>query len=132
MTDRYQAIRDALEAGPTPGPWLRHKNHLFVTDAEKGSSRVAICKVEVNTVNDWGRKNKAFISSCDPDTIRALLEERDRFLDALESIEVFGGDTLSGRADGPDDRKWQRDSVREMRNMAREAARSALTQGRKS
>jgi len=41
--------------------------------------------------------------------------ERIRDLtDALESIRQFGSDTLSGRADGPDDREWQREAVREM------------------
>ena len=40
---------------------------------------------------------------------------------ALESIEQYGSDTLSGRADGPDDREWQREGVREMRDRARAA-----------
>jgi len=39
--------------------------------------------------------------------------------EALESVRQYGADTLSGRADGgPDDRKWQRDAVREMTRRA--------------
>lgn len=38
---------------------------------------------------------------------------------ALEGIQRYGLDTLSGRTDGPDDRKWQRDGVNEMTKRAR-------------
>ncbi|MGY3588044.1 hypothetical protein [Bradyrhizobium sp. USDA 4350] len=41
--------------------------------------------------------------------------------EALESIRVYANDTLSGRADGPDDREWQRAAVIELRNRARAA-----------
>lgn len=45
-----------------------------------------------------------------------------RLREALGSIRQYGNDTLSGRADGgPDDRKWQREAVIEMRNRARAA-----------
>lgn len=45
-----------------------------------------------------------------------------RLREALSSIRQYGNDTLSGRADGgPDDRKWQREAVIEMRNRARAA-----------
>jgi hypothetical protein len=40
---------------------------------------------------------------------------------ALDSIRQYGSDTLSGRTDGPDDRKWQRDAVLEMTNRASRA-----------
>lgn len=39
----------------------------------------------------------------------------------LQGIEQYGSDTLSGRVDGPDDRDWQREGVREMRDRARAA-----------
>lgn len=51
--------------------------------------------------------------------------------EALGSIRQYGGDTLSGRVGGPDDRKWQRmddDGVFEMVNLAT-AALSALDGG---
>jgi hypothetical protein len=38
---------------------------------------------------------------------------------ALEGIQRYGLDTLSGRTDGPDDRGWQRAGVNEMTKRAR-------------
>ena len=38
---------------------------------------------------------------------------------ALEGIQRYGLDTLSGRTDGPDDREWQRAGVNEMTKRAR-------------
>ena len=54
----------------------------------------------------------------DYDQFCALVNERDRFKDALESIERYGLDTLSGRVDGPDDRAWQRAGELEMTRRA--------------
>ncbi|MEK1908208.1 MAG: hypothetical protein AAAB13_20740 [Pseudomonas sp.] len=48
-------------------------------------------------------------------------EDYDKLRDALEAIRIYGSDTLSGRVDGPDDKDWYRDGVREMRNRARAA-----------
>lgn len=48
--------------------------------------------------------------------IRADLVEP--LVEALQSIRQYGSDTLSGRADGPDDRQWQRESVLEMTRRA--------------
>jgi hypothetical protein len=45
-------------------------------------------------------------------------EALDLALEALESIQRYGLDTLSGRADGPDDRAWQREGVNEMTKRA--------------
>jgi hypothetical protein len=50
--------------------------------------------------------------------------EIERLRAALESIRQYGSDTLSGRADGPDDRAWQRGAVLEMTNRASRATRS--------
>jgi hypothetical protein len=38
--------------------------------------------------------------------------------EALDAISIYGSDTLSGRTDGPADKDWYRDGVREMRNRA--------------
>jgi hypothetical protein len=40
-------------------------------------------------------------------------------VEALGGIEIYGSDTLSGRADGLSDATWYRDGVREMRSRAR-------------
>lgn len=52
-------------------------------------------------------------------------------LEALEGIQRYGLDTLSGRVDGPDDREWQRAGVNEMTKRARlgiTALRKALAE----
>ena len=52
-------------------------------------------------------------------------------LEALEGIQRYGLDTLSGRIDGPDDREWQRAGVNEMTKQARlaiTAIKEALSQ----
>lgn len=38
--------------------------------------------------------------------------------ETLDSIVIYASDTLSGRTDGPDDRTWQREAVRELRKRA--------------
>ncbi|HEY9145621.1 MAG TPA: DUF551 domain-containing protein [Thiobacillus sp.] len=48
--------------------------------------------------------------------------------EALESIRQFGADTLSGRVDGPADREWFKDGVREMTRRARLALTAAQQQ----
>ena len=50
--------------------------------------------------------------------------EADRFWKAAEAAKASRADTLSGRADGPDDRQWQRESVLEMTRRARAALSS--------
>ena len=83
MTDRYENIRKALAMGPTPGPWLvcPTNSGVFVK-----SERVSGYLAEVRhcrTTQDV-RADANLIAACDPDTIRALLEERD----ALVAAEV--------------------------------------------
>ena len=41
---------------------------------------------------------------------------RDR--EAMESIRIYGSDTLSGRVDGPEDAEWDREAVAEMTRRA--------------
>lgn len=52
-----------------------------------------------------------------------------RFREALTSIQRYGFDTLSGRADGADDRNWQRQAVREMTRRATDALAAQAKQG---
>lgn len=104
MADRYKSIRDALELGLTPGPWC-------VLDADSEPQVRAqlpenaghrwddpiICNLyddvtpfDSVTFGPWlealpnAQANAAFIVACDPDTIRALLAERDALREALE------------------------------------------------
>lgn len=73
MTDRYQPIRDALAMGPTPGPWS--------CDLEETGVEVFGADgrwlMHMDRGADELRANARLIAACNPDTIRALLEERD-------------------------------------------------------
>ena len=76
MTDRYKKIRKALSMGPTPGPWLvcRTNSGTFVK-----SERFPGYFVEVRHFRPAQDTNAdaSFIAACDPDTIRALLDENE-------------------------------------------------------
>ena len=92
MTDRYENIRKALEMGPTPGPWETDRNNVH-------TGQIAIIHHCLN--NDWvevwseswpideaeQEANAHLIAACDPDTIRALLEERDALAAKVASYE---------------------------------------------
>ena len=85
MTDRYERIRQALAMGPTPGPWLvcPTNSGVFVK-----SERVSGYLAEVRhcrTTQDV-KADAHLIAACDPDTIRALLEERDALREALKVL----------------------------------------------
>jgi len=58
MNDRYEKIRKALAMVPTPGAWEQ----------------------------DIDGARAAYISACDPDTIRELLKERDALREALKEL----------------------------------------------
>lgn len=96
LSDRYARIRKALAMGPTPGPWevingkdvftrLGARNAAgvkaaandgwYIADCDMGSSRTEEGAEEIPIAEK--RANAAYITACDPDTIRELLEERD-------------------------------------------------------
>src|SRR5690606_15234871 len=89
MTDRYQEIRDALAMGPTPGP------RRAVEQSVIGPQDLSILFAKVTfSVGINGSHsvpieeaiaNAALAAACDPDTIRALLAERDQLAAALEA-----------------------------------------------
>jgi hypothetical protein len=75
MTDRYGHIREALAMRPTPKSWTQGID-------DDAAYAMFCCQTAAEA---------AFIAACDPDTIRALLAERDalaaeveRLRDALE------------------------------------------------
>src|SRR5690606_26787955 len=70
MTDRYERIRKALAKGPTQGP----------SDATHGDAYL--------------------IAACDPDTIRALLEERDALARARGLIRKWRDEANAGYMTG--------------------------------
>lgn len=72
--DKWKALRDALAAGPTPGPWRAHGSDIsgngrWVADTDIGPDDDApILAFE---------RDAKYIAACDPDTIRALLAAAD-------------------------------------------------------
>jgi len=83
--DCYKHIRKALEMGPTPGPWevvgLSGYGGLY---ALRMPHRSGCTWYGVEGIKR--REDAEYFVACDPDTIRALLEERDALREALEMI----------------------------------------------
>ncbi|MDY0071850.1 MAG: hypothetical protein RBR77_04290 [Thauera sp.] len=78
MTDRYENIRRALAMGPTPGPWADGPLYSVVTQDYCAGKTPVIALVELIPAKlDECMANKSLICACDPDTIAALLRERD-------------------------------------------------------
>lgn len=104
MSDRYQGIRDALAMGPTSGPWggIQSEGSGWI-DIYQISDRYAtpIAYVPPYSVLDkngvWKESkgetmaNARYIAACDPDTIQALLIERDQLAAALEAARKQRG-----------------------------------------
>lgn len=100
MTDRYEKIRKALAMRPTPGPWkVGDQNAHCGISIGSDDALVATAYLRLITSRaKWGEEhfampenqeavaNAALIASCDPDTIRELMAERDALLDALRQI----------------------------------------------
>lgn len=95
--DKYAELREALEIGPTPGPWrfINHNNKPaqslpsddWTIKSETNGKVVCSepqCKfADLPTVCDG-----PYIAACHPEAIRALLAERDALREVLEaSIE---------------------------------------------
>lgn len=90
--DRYEKIRKALAKGPTPGPWELREGR---TDTVENAQGYPVCTVNYYPDERYGHGTRAaYIAACDPDTIRAMLAERDalaaeveRLADALRELE---------------------------------------------
>ena len=95
MTDRYERIRAALAMGPTPGPWSVRYDYVVQAKSFDEGRLVPIAQpygLRVDGIDLFA--NARLIAACDPDTIRALLDERDtlvaeveRLREALEGME---------------------------------------------
>jgi len=86
MTDRYERIRSALAMGPTPGPWAVNP---VMAQVDAMPSTLPVCKLLWPTTKrteeeTWA--NGQLIAACDPDTIRALLADRDALASEIETL----------------------------------------------
>ena len=95
MTDRYERIRAALAMGPTPGPFSTVRSYspgnqeliLSLTYKDEHGITENYCIVRNRLGDTWKTEaNAAYIAACDPDTIRALLDERDALAAEVERV----------------------------------------------
>lgn len=84
-TDRYAKIREALEMGPTPGPWELKDGR---TDTIENAQGYPVCTVHYHPYELYGHGARAaYIAACDPDTIRELLADRDALAAEVERLK---------------------------------------------
>lgn len=100
MTDRYERIRAALAMGPTPGPWTVRYDYVVQATSFDGGRLVPVAQpYGVNSDGTDLFANARMIAACDPDTIRALLAERDALREALTEClrvnETDAGDDVA-------------------------------------
>lgn len=109
MSDPFKALRDALLAGPTPGPWevdeddrpgMSWNRHIM------SSPDTAVCFMAHSGGVDAKRDEATarLIAACDPATIRALLDRVNALEDALREISMAGM-SLPMEACGDEDAK---------------------------
>lgn len=111
MTDDYAELRAALAAGPTPGQWKAHdpseSGWVSITNAPYATPLCYAvpyseplddpghdCKRWVSRAHETPA-NAAYIAAANPDTIAALLAERDVLLARLDIHQ----DTEGGQSD---------------------------------
>jgi len=91
--DGEQAIRDALAAGPTPGPWFTISRgqywHEEEADVLRSDGEDLVQAEFVKPVGDvpttrgqMYMRDAEYIAACHPETMRALLAELDRLRSA--------------------------------------------------
>ncbi len=135
-----ERIREALAAGPTPGPWsvetvptscgICHKVGPFPGKRPDDPPRHACLYADYpsagNPADDELKANAAFIAACNPEAIRELLAERDALKaenEKLLALERDMSNALPGHyyMDPPDGGDVP--VLEQLRRMATDAAR---------
>lgn len=93
MTDHITRLKEALEAGPTPGPWTADvPDGYWAREAGILAPQwgcIAQIGIDKSSPHWDGpqRANAAFIAAANPAAIRELLAERQSLLERLEQAE---------------------------------------------
>jgi len=93
MTDALKPLRDALEAGPTDGPWWidRIDSSIWIAANDQEDGGDVICNPPDSDLSASLKRwpaNATYIAAANPATIRALLAERDALLARLDAAEA--------------------------------------------
>lgn len=100
MTEKYKDLRDALAAGPKPGKWTWKQVGSFSTpgyavlwpDTSKGGTHYR----RIDSGGGMEQVDADYIAAANPETICALLAERDALREALKDCAaVCAGETFS-------------------------------------
>lgn len=100
MSKHTEAIREALQAGPTRGEWrasggfnewtVSSDHSVAGKPCISGRQYVASCfrvlKKDTPEYAAMFKANAEYIAACNPVNVAALLEERDALLEALRAI----------------------------------------------
>jgi len=124
MTDRYENIRNALDMGPTPGPWSIRENETHVTVIGADNEALFHDDKRLPRVIADAR----LIAACDPDTIRDLLAERDQLAAENERLRDEAASALAllarmRAACGDDGRRMQDELEAYLRELRADAER---------
>lgn len=91
-------IREALEAGPTPGEWVIDEPNSHLVARLVDGAYEYICAVEPSTFSKTSRppreddKNARFIAACNPQNIAVLLGEINNLQSVVHAMnEDFAG-----------------------------------------
>ncbi len=97
MTDRYEKIRKALGMGPTPGEWYWSDAYPTQDGRETWSLigddgfGILSCDGDENSPQSVNAATAELIAACDPDTIRALLDEIEALRAEVEWLRAEVG-----------------------------------------
>ena len=136
MTDDIiKRLREAIAAGPTPGPWFHAYDFGQIGSVENAAGHVILqAQQTAPGREDVDRRNKtaAYIAAASPDNIAALLDRLDkaeRERERLREFERSAALTLPGvyYMDPPDGGDVS--LVEQVRRMSQDAARYRWVRG---
>jgi hypothetical protein len=97
--DKYKNLRDALSAGPKPGKWTWKQVGSFSTPGcaifWPDSSKGGVHYRRLDSGGGMEQVDADYIAAAHPETIRALLAERDALRAAVLAIDSLRGPFMS-------------------------------------